>query len=116
MLDNKEIRTVKPGTDSDFTGQTKAGYEDEEYFYFDPARIYVKVREFYAAQDCTFPLGKTALFSHLADDGIIVTDIGPDGKRRFTKGKRFQEINGGKIVRYLWVRKSALQEGDTDAG
>lgn len=112
MLDNKEIRTVKPGTDSDFTGPTKAGYEDDEYFYFDPARIYVKVREFYAAQDRAFPLGQSALFGHLADDGIIVTDEGPSGKRQFTKGKRFKGINGGRPVRYLWVRKSALQEDD----
>ena len=77
------------------------GYVDDNYYYFYPDSIYSEVRKFYAAQEKSFPLGKSALFQQLADDGLIEKD-----KAQNTKTKRI----GDKRPRLLWLKCSAFDE------
>lgn len=88
---NEEYNPVKP-----------VGYKDEYFYYCYPDTIYSEVRKFYAAQDLSFPLGKTALFQQLAVDKLIETD-----KKQNTKTKR---IGNDKRPRLLWLRKEALED------
>lgn len=115
MLDRNSIKVVRIGQDSDYTAPSKVGFRDENYYYFDPQGIYVKVKEFYALQDRTFPLSQSALFSHLANDKLIEVDVAKDGKTQSTKAKRIKGVAEGRKVRYLWLRASALDDEKEDS-
>lgn len=79
------------------------GYEDNNYFYFYPDKIYNAVCQFYSAQESCFPSGKTSLFRNLKQEGIIECE-----DKSATKKKKIKR--GGKDCRQrlLWLRKSAI--------
>lgn len=103
LLDRGEIRF------SDLTAECPSykpvGYVDEYFYYCYPDTIYSEVRKFYAAQDLSFPLGKTALFQQLSIDKLIETD-----KNQTTKAKWITNSSGKKRSRLLWLRKDALED------
>lgn len=114
MLDRGSINVVEIGKDSDYSSPSKVGYRDENYYYFDPQGIYVKVKEFYALQDRTFPLSQSALYGHLANDKLIEVDVAKNGRVQTTKAKRIKGVADGRQVRYLWLRISALYDERED--
>jgi hypothetical protein len=101
MHDRKAINIFDLDNPSQCGNINVIGYKDSNYYYFYPDSIYSEVKKFYNAQDKNYPLGKTALFQQLADDGLIEKD-----KDQNTKAKR---ING-KRPRLLWLRVDALEE------
>lgn len=115
MLAQNTVRVVKLGQESDYTSTSKVGFYDGNYYYFYPQAIFIKVKEFYALQGRSFPLGQAALFSHLANEEMIEVDHVKNGKIQSTKGKRIKGVAEGKLVRYLWVRAIVLQEEKEDS-
>lgn len=101
MRDRKTINIFDLDNPAQCGNINVIGYKDSDYYYFYPDSIYSEVKRFYNAQDKNYPLGKTALFQQLADDGLIEKD-----KDQNTKAKR---ING-KRPRLLWLRVDALEE------
>lgn len=75
------------------------GYSDSTYYYLFPDAIYSEVRKYYAEQNFIFPLGKSALYKQMANDGILERD-----KDQITKVKSI----GGKRIRLLWLRASTI--------
>lgn len=107
MLDQNSIYIVRLGKQSDLASTSKVGYCDDNYYYFYPQAIFIKVKEFYAQQGISFPIGQAALFNHLADERMIEIEVSKDRIKRNTKIKR---INGGNGKRYLWLRAATLRD------
>ena len=99
MIDRGTVRFMGVDDNSGFTSEKVIGFKDSEFYYCYPDSVYSEVRKFYAAQDKSFPLGKSALFQQLATDTLIET-----GNGQTTKLKRIQ----GKRSRFLWLRAAAL--------
>lgn len=99
MLDRGTVRFMGVDDNSGFTSEKVIGFKDDEFYYCYPDSIYSEVRKFYAAQDKSFPLGKSALFQQLETDALIEA-----GNGQTTKLKRIQ----GKRSRFLWLRAAAL--------
>lgn len=98
LVETTGLRLVS--VNSNWSGSVD-GYEDENYYYFYPGRVYSEVRQFYLKQDVTFPLSQSALFRQLSIDKLIEAD-----KKQATKVKR---VNG-KGCRLLWLKKESLTE------
>jgi len=105
MLDRGTIRFMGVDDNSGFTSEKVIGFKDDEFYYCYPDSVYSEVRKFYAAQDKSFPLGKSALFQQLSTDALIEA-----GNGQTTKLKRIQ----GKRSRFLWLRAATLDVEVTD--
>ncbi len=105
MRDRKAINIYDLDNPSQNSNINIIGYRDKDFYYFYPDTIYSEVKKYYLVQDKSYPLGKTALFQQLANDGLIDRD-----KEQNTKTKR---ING-KRPRLLWLRADALDESEED--
>lgn len=110
MQDRGTIRFVGVGADNTpaYSGisEKSVGFSDGEFYYCYPDGVYTEVRKFYAAQDKSFPLGKSAIFQQLATENLIETDKGQNTKAKYINGRR---------SRFLWLRAAALDtEEDND--
>ncbi|MBQ8215256.1 MAG: DUF927 domain-containing protein [Clostridia bacterium] len=105
MRDRKTINIFDLDNPSQNSNINVIGYRDKDFYYFYPDSIYSEVKKFYIAQDKNYPLGKTALFQQLADDGLIEKD-----KEQNTKTKRVQ----GKRPRLLWLRADVLNDNESE--
>lgn len=90
MRDRGTIRFVEVGADdaTAYNGLSEktVGFYDGEFYYCYPDSVYAEVRKFYAAQDKSYPLGKSAIFQQLAIDNLIEPDKGQSTKVRRING------------------------------
>lgn len=59
------------------------GYDDLDYFYFNPEMIFKKVRSFLSASNIDFPMDLNEIKVALYDDGIIKAASNGKGKRTY---------------------------------
>lgn len=83
------------------------GYRDTLFYYLYPEAVYAAIAKQLEAQGQVFPLSRNTLFKALHNEGLIEPD-----KKQLTKVKRL----GGKCCRFLWLRASALEEKEDEAG
>ena len=93
--------------DNGITLGNAIAFKDSNYYYFNPEQIFVKVKEFYAAQGLNYPVSLKTLDSHLLNDKLEEPEINKStGRVNPHKSKR---ING-KQARYMWIYAKALEE------
>lgn len=90
------------------------GFVDEEYLYFLPEKLYVKVSEYLKKLGSPLGYEMSDLLQTLADEGIIKTH--PNGKNARLFGKRI-DLGGGRKIQFIEIKKvvyDAVLEGNWD--
>lgn len=104
MLETEQVAIINIG-DVPREGSNVIGYREvgSKYYYLIPDAVYSALVQFYNRQDAKFPVTKTTLWQHLANDGHI--ECGRvNGKETPTKLKKVHS----KSNRYLWLSISSL--------
>lgn len=83
------------------------GFDDENYFYFNPELIFKKVRSFYMASNIDFSMDLKEIIVALYDDGIIKT--ASNGKGKHTYCVRIG-VGDGKKQNFLKISKEMFQK------
>ena len=83
------------------------GYDDLDYFYFNPEMIFRKVRSFLAASNIDFPMDLNEIKVALYDDGIIKAASNGKGKRTYCVRVG---VGDGKKQNFLKISKVVFQK------
>lgn len=105
MLMTEQVTIINIG-DTPKEGITLIGYREacSECYYLIPDAVYSALVQFYNKQDAKFPVSKTTLWQHLANDGLLECGKA-NGKVAPTKGKKID----GKNNRYIHLKISSLE-------
>lgn len=83
------------------------GFDDSEYFYFNPEAVFKKVRSFYLASNIDFAMDLREMIVALYDDGII--KAAPNGKGKQTYCVRIG-VGDGKKQSFLKISKEIFRK------
>lgn len=83
------------------------GFDDSEYFYFNPEAVFKKVRSFYSASNIDFAMDLKEMIVALYDDGIIKP--APNGKGKQTYCVRIG-VGDGKKQSFLKISKEVFRK------
>lgn len=88
-----------------YDSSTFDGFEDENYFYFNPELVFKKVRSFCVASNIVFNMDLKEIVTTLYDDGIIKT--ASNGKGKQTYCVRIN-VGNGKKQNFLKISKDTF--------
>ena len=83
------------------------GFDDTNYFYFNPEMVFKKVRSFYMASNIDFAMDLREITIALYDDGIIKAASNGKGKRTYCVRVG---IGDGKKQNFLKISKEVFQK------
>ena len=90
-----------------YDSSTFDGFEDENYFYFNPELVFKKVRSFCVASNIVFNMDLKEIVTTLYDDGII--KAASNGKGKQTYCVRIN-VGNGKKQNFLKISKETFRK------